>query len=96
MKIRINKNVLGESYLFYAEITPKKIECKVWLCASNVEYTAKVNKDCTKIVFDTPLQLKGYGEAVGKLAGYGKAKTKEVKELKLDKYNSLRVKDYLL
>lgn len=96
MKLRIKKNVLGEEYLLYAELTHEKRECKLRICATEKEYSAIVNDDFTKILLLEPLTLKGYGEAIGGLAGYGKSKSKEIKYIKLSKINSIRAKDCIL
>jgi hypothetical protein len=44
MKIRIKKIVLGEEYLFYAQIKVKYHDCKAWMCATEKEYPAKVRQ----------------------------------------------------
>ena len=96
MKLRIKKHVLKEEYLFALEIDFKKYDCSVHLYGSNINYPAKVSQDFKKIILNSPLPLKGYGESIGGLAGYGESKIKEITELKLDRHNQIRTKEFVL
>ncbi len=96
MRIKIKKTVLGEVYLIYVRLSPKKYECILWLCASNKEYKAKISEDFNHVILCETFILKGYGEAIGGLSGYGKAESKEIKKIKLHKYDALRAKECIL
>jgi hypothetical protein len=101
MKLRINKNVLGEEYRFYGVFTPKSYSCVLNLASSNTLINGVVSEDFKTITLSEPLTLKGYGEAIqlrngGILAGYGESKSKIIKSLKLSKINSIKVKEYIL
>lgn len=86
MRIKIKKIVLGAEYTIYVRLELGKYECKLWTCGSLKEYSAEIDKTFTKIDLLEEMVL----------AGYDDNKTKEIKEIKLSKENSLKAKDYIL
>lgn len=96
MKLRIKKNVLKEEYLFYVTLQYKSYSCTLRLCATEKEYPATISEDFTHIVLENPLPLKGYGKAIGGLAGYGESKTKEITKVKLSRENSYKAREWAL
>lgn len=102
MRIKIKKTVLGDEYIIYVRLSPKKHECILWLCASNKEYLAKISEDFNHVILLEKLVLKGYGESnilpdgSKGLAGYGKSEYKEIKKIKLHKYDAFRAKECIL
>ena len=91
----MTKHVLGEEYLFYIRTTDDGRRVILNRCAVNEVIEGEISEDYKKIQLINPLTLKGYGEPIGGLAGYGKPKEKTITELKLSKENSRKLQDYI-
>lgn len=95
MRLRVNKMVLGEFYMMYVHVIPRDIyNCFVTI--NGVKHEAHFCPEYKKVIFNEPIELKGYGKplTIGGLAGYGECPIKVVKHLSLDNNNRFNVIDY--
>lgn len=94
MRLRLNKNVLGELYDFNVYIEYGKMECII-AGYNGKSCTGKISEDFNKIIFDEPMKLRGYPPLKeGGLAGYNieDAKWKEITFLKIPKFQARSLK----